>query len=144
ESPEMNPFFNFAYAAVNLDATGSSPWGRPALKPWFGWHEDAMATLYGVPLDRLNWSHRNSHRLDVVELARVGSSDLDTPDRRRTRGQLVSGKVLPVENRHFNHWNTDPWILDYSGKAGELATGTVFLMPYYMGVYHGFIQPPGH
>ena len=24
--------------------------------------------------------------------------------------------MLPVENRHFNHWNTDPWELDYNGK----------------------------
>jgi hypothetical protein len=54
----------------------------------------------------------------------------------------VNGKVLPVENRHFNHWNTDPWELDYGGNGGELAAGTVFLLPYYMGLYHGFIQKP--
>jgi hypothetical protein len=142
EAPELNPFFNFAYAAVNLGTTGTSAWGHPPLSPWPGWQEDAMATLYGFPLDRLNWPHQNSHRLDVVELPRVRSSDLDEPDRHRSRGYLISGKVLTVENRHFNHWNTDPWQLDYGGNGGELAAGTVFLLPYYMGLYHGFIQPP--
>jgi hypothetical protein len=142
EAPEMNPFFNFAYAACNLEASGSSPWGTPSLKPWSGWHEDAMSTLYGFPLDRLNWSHRNSHRLDVVGLGRVRSSDLDEPDARQRRGHRVNGKVIPVENRHFNHWNTDPWELDYGGDGSELAAGTVFLLPYYMGLYHGFIARP--
>jgi hypothetical protein len=142
EAPEMNPFFNFAYAAHNLQANANSAWGPVSLKPWPGWLEDGMATLYGLPLDRLNWSHRNSHRLDVIGLPAVRSNDLDTPDEPRTRGHCVNGKVLPVENRHFNHWNTDPWQLDYGGNGGELAAGTVFLLPYYMGVYHGFIERP--
>jgi hypothetical protein len=142
EAPEMNPFFNFAYAAHNLEATGQNPWGRFSLKPWAGWHEDAMATLYGLPLDRLNWSHRNSHRLDIVEVPPVRSSDLENPDRHHERGHRVNGKVVPVENRHFNHWNTDPWRLDYGGNGNELASGTVFLLPYYMGLYHKFIELP--
>jgi hypothetical protein len=50
--------------------------------------------------------------------------------------------VLPVQNRHFNHWNTDPWHLDYGGGGNELGAGTVFLLPYYMGLYHGFIEKP--
>jgi hypothetical protein len=101
-----------------------------------------MSTLYGFPLDRLNWPLRNSHRLDVVFLSPVRSSDLESLDAPRRRGNRVNGKVLPVENRHFNHWNTDPWELDYGGNGGELAAGTVFLLPYYMGLYHGFIQKP--
>jgi hypothetical protein len=142
EAPEMNPFFNFAYAAHNLEASAGTPWGPAALKPWAGWHEDAMVALYGFPLDRLNWPHRNSHRLDVIDLPAVRSNDLDSPDKPRQRGYRVNGKVLPVENRHFNHWNTDPWQLDYGGNGNELAAGTVFLLPYYMGLYHGFIEKP--
>jgi hypothetical protein len=141
EFPEMNPFFNFAYAAHNLKATGTNPWGTFSLQPWPGWHEDSMATLYGFPLDRINWPHQNSHRLDVVRLPRVRAADIDSPDR-RPRGHRVDGKVLPVENRHFNHWNTDPWTLDYGGSGNELASGTVFLLPYYLGLYHGFIERP--
>ncbi|HLH52056.1 MAG TPA: hypothetical protein VKY92_00350 [Verrucomicrobiae bacterium] len=142
EEPEMNPFFNFAFAAQNLGATVESVWGPLPVSPWAGWQQDSMSTLYGFPLDRLNWPHRNSHRLDVIGLPRVRSSDLDTPDAPRQRGYLVNGKVLPVENRHFNHWNTDPWQLDYGGDGGELAAGTVFLLPYYMGMYHGFVEKP--
>lgn len=143
EAPEMNPFFNFAYASQNLEATGSSAWGPVSLRPWPGWLEDSMATLYGFPLDRLNWPHRNSHRLDIVFLPRVDSDDLDEPDAPRSRGYRINGKVLPVENRHFNHWNTDAWQLDYGGNGNELAAGTVFLLPYYMGLYYGFIEKPG-
>jgi hypothetical protein len=142
EAPEMNPFFNFAYAAQNLDASGSDPWNSFSLSPWRGWLEDSMATLYGFPLDRLDWAHRNSHRLDIVRLTRVQARDLDDPEPQRTRGRCVNGKVLPVENRHFNHWNTDPYQLDYGGHGGELAAGTVYLLPYYMGLYHGFIEKP--
>ncbi len=141
EAPEMNPFFNFAYAAQNLQSSGASPFGHFALTPWKGWFEDAMATLYGFPLDRLNWPHRNSHRLDIVALRRPQAEDLSEVSEKR-RGYRVSGKVLPVENRHFNHWNTDPWQLDYGGGGNELAAGTVFLLPYYLGLYHGFIEKP--
>jgi hypothetical protein len=141
EVPEMNPFFNFAYAAHNLEASGANPYGRFTLKPWNGWLEDSMATLHGFPLDRLNWPHRNNHRLDIIPLHRQQAVDLyETPERKR--GYCANGKVLPVENRHFNHWNTDPWELDYGGSGNELAAGTVFLLPYYLGLYHGFIQKP--
>jgi hypothetical protein len=137
----LNPFFNFAYAAHGLHATATNPWGQFSIQPWPDWHADAMATLYGFPLDRLNWSLHNSHRLDIIPLARPASNDVEEPDR-RPRGRRVNGKVLPVENRHFNHWNTDPWELDYGGSGNELAAGTVFLLPYYMGLYHGFIERP--
>mgnify|MGYP000872186650 CR=1 FL=1 len=111
------------------------------MSPWPGWLEDSRATLYGFPLDRLNWPHQNSHRLDLVPLGQVKARDLYEADRSR-RGYRVNGKVLPVENRHFNHWNTDPWQLDYGGHGNELASGTVFLLPYYLGLYHGFIEKP--
>ena len=142
EAPEMNPYFNFSYAAANLAGSASSPWGEFPVTPWPGWHEEAMATLYGLPLDRLNWPHRNSHRLDLDRLPPVKSVDIAEPDRTNRRGFRMNGKVLPVENRHFNHWNTDPWHLDYGGNGNELASGTVFLLPYYMGLYHGYIEKP--
>lgn len=140
EASELNPFFNFAYAAHNLDATLTITWGTFPISPWSGWLEDSRSTLYGFPLDRLNWPHKNSHRLDIIPLGRVQSRDLYEPG--SSRGHRVNGKVLPIENRHFNHWNTDPWQLDYGGHGDELAAGTVFLLPYYLGLYHGFIEKP--
>lgn len=143
EWPEMNPFFNFAYAGQNLATAVPSAWGPVPLSPWWGWHEDAMATLYGFPLDRVNWPHRNRQRLDLEYLPPERSEDLSSPDDRHSRGYRVNGKVLPVENRYFGHWNTDPWQLDYTGNGRELGAGTVFLLPYYMGLFHGFIEKPG-
>jgi hypothetical protein len=141
EAPEMNPFFHFAFAAHGLGQSIDNVWGRFPVSPWAGWHEDSMATLRGFPLDRLNWPHRNSHRLDLVLLAPQKSKDLYDP-KDRGRGNRVDGRVLPVENRHFEHWNTDPWDLDYGGNGDVLGSGTVFLLPYYLGLYHGFIEKP--
>jgi hypothetical protein len=141
EAPERNPFFNIAYAAHNLDGQISNPWGSFSSQPWPGWHEDSVDTLRGFPLDRLNWPRQNSHRLDLQLLGPEASIDIYEP-RRAGRGRRVDGKVLPVENRHFGHWNTDPWRLDYGGHANELSAGTVYLLPYYMGLYHNFIAHP--
>lgn len=142
EQPEMNPFFNFAYAAFGLGGTITNQWGTEKLDPWDGWLEDSMATLYGFSLDRLNWACKNSQRLDIVHLPRQQMIEVTTPLSDRF-GYRVCGKVLPVENRHFNHWNTNPWVLDYGGDGRQLASGTVYLLPYYMGLYHGFIEEVG-
>lgn len=139
EQPEMNPFFNFCFAAFGRDATYNTPWGVFPIQPWEGWLADSMTTLKGFPLDRIGWAHKNSHRLDIQLLPRQQQVEPYEPGA-RTRGYRVNGKVLPVENRHFNHWNTDPWRLDYGGNGTSLASGTVYLLPYYMGLYHGFIE----
>ncbi len=135
----MNPFFNFAYAACGIHATYEDPWGKNDLSPWDGWLHDAVSTLKGFPLDRVQWARRNDHRLDLISLSRYAASD---PYGRlsRPRGYRVNGKVLPVQERFFNHWNTDPWTLNYGGNGHGLASGAVFLLPYYMGLYYGFIE----
>jgi hypothetical protein len=140
EEPELNPFFHFAYAAHGKDLEVNDPWGPHSVSPKEGWLEDSILALKGFPLDRFNWSCQNSHRLDIVRLPHQNSTDLLDKNPRQ-RGYRINGKVLPVENRHFNHWNTDPWQLDYGGGGNVLASGTVYLLPYYMGLYHGFIAP---
>lgn len=137
--PERNPFFHFAYAVYGRGEELQTTHARFRIDPWDGWLEDSVETLKNFPLDRLNWAHRNSHRLDILTLPRQSREE---PGERiqRGRGHLMDGKVLPVENRHFNHWNTDPWRLDYPGDGRQLASGTVFLLPYYLGRYHGFIE----
>ncbi len=141
EAPEMNPFFNYAYASQGLGQKITNIWGAYPVEPWAGWQADSIATLRGIPLDRLDWPHKNSHRLDVVPLSAQKSKDLYEPAR-NPRGRRANGKVVPVENRHFNHWNTDPWDLDYGGNGSQLGAGTIFLLPYYMGLYHNFIEKP--
>lgn len=139
--PELNPFFNYAFAGAAGNATYTNAYGTVSLAPWPSWREDSLATLRGFPLERVNWPLHNSHRLDLQILLPQQSRDLADTDR-NPRGYRVNGKVLPVEERHFNHWNTDPWQLDYGGDGRTLASGTVFLLPYYMGMYHGFIGKP--
>lgn len=141
EEPELNPFFDFAFAVHGQGQSITNVWGVFPVSPRGDWFGDSVATLRGFPLDRLNWPLKNSHRLDVVPLGGARSKDFYDP-RDRGRGHRVDGKVLPVENRHFGHWNTDPWELDYGGDATELAAGTVFLLPYYLGLYAGFIAKP--
>ncbi|MBI5690575.1 MAG: hypothetical protein HZC55_10820 [Verrucomicrobia bacterium] len=141
EAAELNPFFNFAYASQCQGRTLRNLWGEFPLSPAPGWHAESMATLHGFPLDRLNWPSRNSHRLDIRRLPASQARDFYEPGN-EGRGHRGNGRVLPVENRHFNHWNTDPWQLDYEGKGNLLGAGTVFLLPYYMGLYHGYIAKP--
>lgn len=140
--PEMNPFFNFAYASQGLEADTTSPWGTFSIGPWDGWLEDSVETLQDFPLDRFNWAQQNSHRLDIELLPRQAWEPAEPAEKyqKRKKGYRVNGKVIPVSNRVFNHWNTDPWSLDYGGNGNELGSGTVYLLPYYMGLYHGFID----
>ena len=37
------------------------------------------------------------------------------------------------------NWNHDPWRLDYGGEGKRMADGASFLLPYYMGVFYGYI-----
>lgn len=141
EQPEMNPFFNFAFAASSFGSEFKDPYGIHNIRPWEGWLEDSLATLEGFPLDRFDWGHQNSHRLDLVPLKRHSAVEpTEEMYKKIRRGHRTNGKVLPIENRHFNHWNTDPWQTDYHGEGNGLASGTVYLLPYYMGLYHGFIK----
>lgn len=136
--PERNPFFHFAFAAQGEGSTYTNPWGTYALEPWSGWLNDSVETLVGFPLDRVNWATKNSHRQDLIALSPQQSVDAYEPEwqgAKPRRGYRVDGKVLPVAERHFNHWNTDPWELDYGGSGNVLASGTVYLLPYYMGMY---------
>ncbi|MEM9659391.1 MAG: hypothetical protein AAF961_13620, partial [Planctomycetota bacterium] len=141
EQPERNPFFDFAYAAVGDGRSYRDPWAQHDLSPWEGWLADSIETLKGFPLDRMNWPHQNSHRLDIVRLPKAQSRDMLGPDS-ETRGHRVDGKALPVEERFFSHWNTDPYRLDYGGDGRVLACGSAFLLPSYMGRHHGFIAEP--
>lgn len=126
ERPERNPLFNFIYLAVHRPENRRRERFDP-LPPL----EDGVETLKNFPLDRFNWEFRNSHRLDVIPLQ-------STPFARS--GYRVDGKVIPVEERHFEFWNHNPWQLDGGGNGQHLSDGAAFLLPYYLGKYHGFIR----
>lgn len=137
ELPEMNPFFNYIYAASCTDKSFDDAWGTYSLDPVGHWKDDALETLQRFPLDRIDWQHDNSRRIDLLlidELQRhfdEGSYE--------SRARRVNGKVFPVDERHFNHWNHDPYQLKSGGNGNSMADGAVFLLPYYMGLYYGFV-----
>ncbi len=137
EEPEMNPFFNFAVAAVCAGITFTDAFGPHPTDPVGDWLEDAIETLKRFPLDRVNWRHQNSRRIDILPLPEANEAFDDRGF--RGKGYRVNGKVIPVDECYFNHWNRDPWRLDSGGNGRELGDGAVFLLPYYMGLYHGFI-----
>jgi hypothetical protein len=133
ERREKCPFFNFAFGGV----TGGrvrSPWGSPFGPRGLGL-EEAVDELKRFPLDLINWPLKNSHRKDIVPHPLYPVREGRSP----WIGYLRDGYVLPVDNRHFNHWNHNPWVLDYGGDGRSEADGAIFLLPYYMGLYHGFI-----
>ena len=137
EQPEMNPFFNFAFAAMCDGVSFKDAWGEHPMDPTGDWLEDSIETLKRFPLDRVDWRHTNSHRLDIIPLPEW-MRDFDKGSM-AGNGHQLNGKVIPVDECYFNHWNRNPWQLNTGGNGHSMGDGAVFLLPYYMGLYHGFI-----
>jgi hypothetical protein len=131
EEPELNPLFNYIAAVALEKVEFVEPPQRIPLKLEGPWRDESLDTLRRYPLDRFNWAIKNSHRQDIVRLSRGG---------RGTRGHRVNGRVLPIDERYVEHWNHDPWQLDYGGDGRRLADGASFLLPYYMGLYHKLLS----
>jgi hypothetical protein len=138
ERPELNPLFNFMYAATNTGRQFKDAYGKRDLTPAGEWLEESLDTLRRYPLDRVNWRLTNSHRTDIVPLPAYARE----PGAKA--GLRNNGKVLPIDERFLDQWNHDPWELDQGGDGLELADGASFLLPYYMGLYHKFINADGH
>ena len=137
EEPEANPFFTFVAGAIMQ--SGVPTGGR--YSRWMRMSQDSIARsveeLKRFPLDRFNWGHDNSARLDIVPLpgAAQGFSR-----RGGGSGYRVDGYVVPMDERYFNHYNHNPWSLREGGDGKGLGDGAVYLLPYYMGLYHGFLK----
>jgi hypothetical protein len=133
EEPEMNPFFNFLYAATATGEAYASPFEKAELTPRGTWLEDSLDTLRRFPEDRLAWGFRNSGRTDILPVPAYAREGRDA------RGYRVNGKVVPVDERYVNHWNHDPWRLDQAGDGRSLGDGAAFLLPYYLGLYTKYV-----
>jgi hypothetical protein len=85
----------------------------------------AAQTLAEYPLDLVNWTIKNSHR-----------SDID-PDPRRPNW---AKEPLPADERTIHEWAANLHELD--GGAGGMSAldGTWYLLPYWMGRYHGLLE----
>ena len=111
--PEQPSFYTFVYATI--DPAGADLAG-------------AIENLRQIPTDRRQWPMRNSERADVVFSPRPNRFD-----------RRVLYRVLPADERNFDKWNADPYVPD-GGDGGNLEDdGAAYLLPYWMGRYHGLI-----
>ena len=88
----------------------------------------AAENLRQIPTDRRMWRQDNSQRADVT-----------FSDRSNRFGKRVLTRVVPADERAFQKWNGDPYLPD-GGHGGRLEDdGAAYLLPYWMGRFHGFI-----
>ncbi len=89
---------------------------------------DAVWSLARYPMDLITWTVDNSDRGDIT---------LDPGRDRFARPQIR--ELLPPDERRIHKWNTNVFSPDGgNGGRGE-DDGAAFLLPYWMGRYHGFI-----
>ena len=118
EEPERASFFFFVTATIDPDVVD-----LPA----------AVTNLRNIPTDRRNWRMINSHRRDIAFAPR---------NSRFNRPQLT--RVLPADERHFDHWNDNPYLADHGADGLTEDSGSAFLLAYWMGRYHGLITEENH
>jgi hypothetical protein len=111
ERPERNPLWNVIYAA----GTGAAEFDRA----------ESLRTLQEIPMDTIEWSVTNSHRLDVP---------VDPMSDRFHRRQALI--VLPYDELPMSKWNGNPYNLDGGNGGRSEDDGAYFLLPYWMGRYH--------
>ena len=114
ERPERGPLWNFIYAACS----GAKEFDR----------EDSLRTLREIPMDLVEWTVTNSHRLDVP-------MDL-LADRFNRKQALI---VLPYDELPMTKWNGNPYRIDGGNGGRSEDDGAYFLLPYWMGRYHKLI-----
>ncbi len=87
--------------------------------------EYATRTLAEYPLDLIHWSIKNSHRADI-------QIDPDRPN--------SSLEPLPADERPVSEWAANLHALDGGRDGMSAMDGTWYLLPYWMGRYHGLLE----
>ena len=132
ERPEKSPFFNYIYAAARQASHWPKPQERPpeAFLPGEDYDRDACGAWFqDVPVNTISYSTMNSRRRDVAQEAHRSRAD-----------RVLSKEVLPPSERRTMKWNGDPYELDGGSGGHERDDGTFILLPYWMGVYHRFVE----
>lgn len=115
--PDMNPLWNY----ITVAGGGKRMW--PSIR------EDARRTLERIPNDLIGWGVANSHRIDVKFL----------PEKDRFAGTQLTEALAPDE-RPVQKWNSNPYRPDGGGDGRHEDDGAFFLLPYWMGRYHGWVE----
>lgn len=113
---EENPLWNFIYQAC----TGAKEYAA----------QDARRTLQRIPLDTVSWTVHNSQR-----------TDLEVMPRRGRFGEKQSRHAIAPNERRVMKWNGNPFELDGGDDGRSEDEGAFFLLPYWLGRYHGLISP---
>ncbi|MCB9769118.1 MAG: hypothetical protein H6752_13055 [Candidatus Omnitrophica bacterium] len=133
EESEKNAFTNFIYAACCLGKTRRDQWGEEDLSPPLSCFEDAVETLQLYPLDLLEWPTSNAHRIDLIPF---GDPEGGLPE----SGRRIDGSPFPIDERQEIYWDWNPYHLTWDGDGTHLRPGFHYLLAYYMGRYHGFVE----
>lgn len=113
EKPDRNPLWNIiASSALDKDCD----------------LDIAVQELKDFPMDVIKWTMDNSHRWDI-KLNPVADRFLNPQ----------ATKVIPVDERGISKWNSNPYKLVQKGNGTGEDDGAAWLLPYWMGRYHGFI-----
>jgi hypothetical protein len=152
-SRQTNPFWSFFYGATATEFEKRAESGHydnafpdfgPYAQYWLdrfaGWDQDAegsVESLRELPLDLVAWFQKNSHRLDVQHDP--------TPTQKYEYGwSKVDGKALPYSERGHVRLDRDCFDIDLEeggeGSGMSLHEGTIFLLPYYIARFYGFIE----
>jgi len=108
-----SPFFNFLYGSL----TGKDPM-----------LDRSIFFLRDAPLDLVSWTVDNTTREDIELMRRPEIECLQTHP------------LPPPSERFVLRWDKNPWMA-VSGDAGQTEWCPVYwLLPYWMGRYHGFIE----
>jgi hypothetical protein len=88
----------------------------------------AVEELQEYPLDIIKWGVQNSQRWDLRK----------NPLTDRF-GKPQATKPIPVDERGITKWNSNTFLFDYPGNGTTEDDGAAWLLPYWMGRYHGLI-----
>ncbi len=88
-----------------------------------------ITNLRQIPTDRRQWKMTNSNRKDIT---------WNPYKSRFNRVQLLD--ILPADERNFDRWNRNPYTADGGNGGNYEDDGGSWLLAYWMGRYHGFIN----
>ena len=115
--PKRSPFYNILHGACT---------GKPCDV------EAAVTWLGDAPMDLRDWTMTNSHRTDIQVRTERGRF-----------GELQMERVLRPGETRVSKWNQNPFAPD-GGRAGmHEEDGTFWLLPYWMGRFHGILKEVG-
>ena len=113
---DMNPLWNY------ISVAGGAGRMTRAIR------EESQRALERIPMDTIEWGVRNSHRIDV-----------QFQKEKDRHGHLQLTEALTPDERPVEKWNSNPYRPDGGGGDSE-DDGAYFLLPYWMGRYHGWVK----